>query len=109
MSSSLPLQQEPQAVGTLVTRDGKVLTSTSSYSLQETLGMFLLFIDVCFVCIHCHVCLFLFIYVWLLGVFAAACSLALAVESGNCSLVAACRLLFVVGSLVAEHRGNRFQ
>ena len=29
--------------------------------------MFLLFIDVCFVCIHCHGCLFLFIYVWLLG------------------------------------------
>ena len=65
--------------------------------------MLLLFIYFCFICIHCHICLFLFIYFLPLWVFAAACSLAPAVESGECFLVALHRLLIVVGSLVAEH------
>ena len=63
MSSSLPLQREPQAVGTLITRDGKVLKSTSSHFIQETLGMFLyLFVF----CVHAlpylFVCFYLFIF-----------------------------------------------
>ena len=62
MSSSLPLQREPQAVGTLITRDGKVLKSTSSHFIQETLGMFLyLFVF----CVHALPYLFVFIYLFL--------------------------------------------
>ena len=44
-----------------------------------------------------------FIYFWLCWVFIAAHRLSLVVMSKDCSLVAVCRLLITVASLVAEH------
>ena len=46
---------------------------------------------------------FLFVYFWLHWVFMAACGLSLVVASRGYSLVAVCRLLIAVASLVAEH------
>ena len=64
LSSSLPLQREPQAVGTLVTRDEKVLKSTSSHFIRETLGMFLyLFLF----CVHALPYLFVYFYLFIFG------------------------------------------
>ena len=51
---------------------------------------------------HAHAVLF--VYFWLCWVSVAACGLSLVLESRGCSLVAACRLLTAVASLVAEHR-----
>ena len=51
-----------------------------------------------------HTLFFISIYFWLCWVFAAACRRSLAVVSKGCSLVAICRLLIVVASLVAERR-----
>lgn len=65
LSSSLPLQREPQAVGTLVTRDEKVLKSTSSHFIRETLGMFLyLFLF----CVHALPYLFVYFYLFIFTV-----------------------------------------
>ena len=45
----------------------------------------------------------LFIYLWLWRVFAAEHGLSLIEVTGGYSVVAVCRLLFAVASLVAEH------
>ena len=46
----------------------------------------------------------LFVVFWLHWVFVATQAFSLVAASGSYSLVAACRLLIVVASLVAEHR-----
>ena len=52
-----------------------------------------------------------YLFIWLCWVFVAECRLSLAAVSGGYSLVAVCRLLIAVASLVAEqalgHRGFR--
>ena len=53
--------------------------------------------------LHIYVCRYLFIYLWLYWVFAAAHGLSLVVASMDSSIVAGCGLPIVVASLVAEH------
>ena len=48
----------------------------------------------------------LFIYFWLCWVFVAVWAFFSAVASGDCPVLAACRLLIVAASLAAGHRLN---
>ena len=47
---------------------------------------------------------YLFVYFWSRWVFVAVCGLLLVAMSRGYSVVAACRLLIAVASLIAEHR-----
>ena len=48
--------------------------------------------------------IYLYIYIWLCWISVAACRPFLVAESRNYCLVAVCRLLIAVASLVVEHR-----
>ena len=51
----------------------------------------------------CLLFLYKFIYLWLCWVFVAEWAFSLVAESRGSSLVAVCRLLVALGSLVTEH------
>ena len=53
---------------------------------------------------HCDGIFFLIVFYWLRLVFLDESRLFLVVASGGSSLVAACGILIIVASLVAEHR-----
>ena len=64
--------------------------------IRSMLLSFLQFSQLRFLNVFC-----LFLVGW---IFIAACRLSLVEASGGCSLVAVCRLLIVVASLLTEHR-----